>query len=168
MVEKQEIYNSVVKYNGVFPYKDFYKFCYVWLMEDMEVGTFSERKYEEKIQGNSKEIKVSWETTKELTDYFRMDIKVKFHITGMTNVEVNKDGQKIKMNKGEIKITVKGVLSRDYKGKFETNATMKFLRALYEKYIIASRVDYFETYLVQKADEFLNQSKAYLDLEGKR
>ena len=168
MAEKQEIYNSVVKYNGVFPYKDFYKFCYVWLMESMEVDEFSEKKYEEKIQGNSKEVKVKWETKKKLTDYFQMGVKVSFHITGMTNVEINKDGKKIKMNKGEIKMTVKGTLIRDYDGKFETSARMKFLRALYEKYIITSRVDYFEGYLVEKADELLNQAKAYLDLEGKR
>lgn len=168
MPEKEEIYSSVVKYTGVFPYKDFYKFCYIWLMEDTEVDTFSEKKYEEKIQGNEKEVKITWETTKKLTDYFRMDIKIKFHIVNMVNVEINKDGKKLKMNKAEIKITVKGTLVRDYQGKFETQALFKFLRGLYEKYIVTSRVDYFERYLVEKSDDFLNQAKAYLDLEGKK
>ena len=110
MVEKEQIYNTKLKYKGVFPYKLFYQFCYDWIMEQTEVDTFSEKEYEEKIQGNEKEVKIEWETTKKLTDYFRMDIKINFHITNMVNVEINRDGKKFKMNEAKVKVIIKGNL----------------------------------------------------------
>ena len=86
----------------------------------------------------------------------------------MVNVEINKDGNKIKTNQGKIKITTQGNLLRDYKGKFETRPFYKFLRGIYEKWVITQRVIQFEQYLSGKCDEFAGQTKAYLDLEGKR
>ena len=167
MVEREEIYAGKVKYDGVFSYGDFYKFCYDWLTEEL-ILVLTEKQYEEKISGNEKEVKIKWEGVKELTDYFKIEIKVEFHITNMVNVEINKDGNKIKMNQGKVKITTKGNLLRDYKGKFETHAFYKFLRGIYEKWVITQRVLQFENYLSGKCDEFAGQAKAYLDLEGKR
>ena len=97
-----------------------------------------------------------------------MEMKVEFHITQMVNVEINKDGNKIKMNQGKIKMTTKGNLLRDYKGKFELRPFYKFLRGIYEKWVITQRVIQFESYLSGKCDEYAGQAKAYLDLEGKR
>ena len=167
MVEKEEIYAGKVKYSGVFPYRDFYQFCYDWLLEELAL-ILTEKEYEEKISGNEKEVKFKWVGTKELTDYFKIEIKVSFHITNMVNVEINKDGNKIKTNQGKIKITTQGNLLRDYKGKFETRPFYKFLRGIYEKWVITQRVIQFEQYLSGKCDEFAGQTKAYLDLEGKR
>ena len=95
-------------------------------------------------------------------------IKAEFHIINMTEVEVNQNGNKVKMNKGEVKLSVKGILERDYDGKFETNGYRKFLRSVYEKWIIPSRILEFEGQLAAKADEFVLQARAFLDLEGKR
>ena len=167
MVEKEEVYAGKVKYSGVFSYKDFYKFCYDWLAEELDL-ILAESEYEEKISGSEKEIKIKWIGFRELTDYFKMEIKVDFHITNLVNVELNKDGNKLKTNQGKMKIAIKGNLLRDYKGKFETSAFQKFLRGIYEKWIITQRVIQFEGYLSGKCDEFAGQAKAYLDLEGKR
>lgn len=167
MAEKEQIYSSTVKYTGIFSFKDYYKFCWEWLVE--EIGfIMQEDKYKEKIIGNEKELEIEWTGYKELTDYFKFDIKIKFRILGLSNVELNQNGVKIKTNKGEVKISVKGTLVRDYKGKFEIKPMYKFMRAVYEKYIITQRVEQFEDYVASKCDEFLGQAKAYLDLEGKR
>ncbi len=66
----------------------------------------------------------------------------------------------------ETKVT--GVLIRDYDGKFETGAFKKFLRSIYEKWVIKARIEQFEMKLIGDCDEFLSQAKAYLDLAGKR
>ena len=72
------------------------------------------------------------------------------------------------MNKGDIKIICKGTLMRDYDGKFEKDAFRKFLRGIYEKWIIAGRIEMFEERLAIKCDEFLEQTKAFLALEGRK
>lgn len=166
--EKEQIYSSSVKYVGIFSFRDFYKFCYEWLTEDTSMDFIMESKYEEKIKGDEKEVVVEWEGEKKITDYFRFDIKVKFEIKALKNVEVMQDGVKVKTNSGSAKIGVKGTLVRDYQGKFASSAFRKFMGSIYEKWVIPSRIKQFEDYVAEKCDEFLGQAKAYLDLEGKR
>ena len=167
MAERDSIFSSKTTYNGFFSFSDFYNFCYNWLTEEM--GLFvTEKKYSEKIMGDAKIIEIKWEGLKEITDYFQMEVKVDFRINNLTKVEINQGGVKIQTNKGSVEMKIVGVLSKDYKGKFETNAIRKILRGVYEKWVIPSRIDEFQGKIAQECDEFLNQAKAYLDLEGKR
>ena len=168
MAEKETIFSSEVKYAGIFSFKDFYKFCYEWITEETGTDSLSETKYEEKLKGDEKEIVVEWEGEKELTDYFRFDIQVKFEIRGLKNVEVMQSGKKVKTNQGSVKLKLKGILVRDYKGKFEMSAFNKFLRSTYEKWIITARIEEYKGKIAGDCDEFLSQAKAYLDLEGKK
>jgi len=82
-------------------------------------------------------------------------------------VEVVKDGIKKKADQAASnELAVKGTLVSDYQGKFEKNAWTKFLRGLYERWIIPERLDQMETKVFKEMDEFLGQVKAYLALEG--
>ena len=165
--EKDTIFSSKVKYSGVFKFSDFYKFCYMWLTDEFGLDVVEE-KYVEKIKGTSKDVEFSWVGTKEVTDYFKFEVKAKFKVDGMTDVEVAQDKIKTKMNKASVEVKISSTLIRDYKGKFEQSAFKKFLRSIYEKWVISSRIGQFEDKLVSGSDEFLSQIKAYLDLEGKR
>ena len=168
MPEKETIFSSTIKYEGIFGFKDFYKFCYDWLKEETGLDPLKETKYEEKIAGDKKEIKVEWKGEKKLTDYFRFDVEVKFEIKNLKEIEMNQGGSKIKTNDGSVKVEMKGILVRDYAGKFETTAFKKFLRSIYEKWVIPSRIDEYQAKISTDSDTFLNQAKAYLDLEGKK
>ena len=167
MAEREEIFNSKIKYTGIFDFKSFYKFCHEWLTEELGLN-LSEDKYTEKLAGNEKTIEITWSTFKKVTDYFRFNIKLKYKITGLQEVEITEAGKKIKTNKGVIELKVKGELVRDYEGKFERTAFNKFLRSIYEKWVIKSRIDQYEDKLITDCDEFLSQAKAFLDLEGKK
>ena len=167
MAEKDTVFSSTIKYKGIFSFSEFYNFCYQWLTE--EVGlVISENKYSEKLSGDSKNIEIKWGGEKEITDYFRFDTEISFVIGDLKKVEISKEGTKIETNQGIVQLKIKGILVRDYKGKFETNAFNKFLRGIYEKWIITSRIVEFENKIAEDCDEFLSQAKAYLDLEGKR
>jgi len=167
MAEKEEIFSSKMKYEGLWDFKEFYKFCYQWLVEEMHLDVI-EDKYSEKITGDSKGIKIEWTGKRKVTDYFQFSVSVKFEIIGLINVEITKDGRKVKMNNGLVEMKVKGSLIRDYDGKFEKTASRKFMRSIYEKWVIPSRINQFEEKLVSDCDEYLAQAKAFLDLEGKR
>ena len=167
MSEKDTIFSSKVKYTGIFSFKDFYVFCYDWLTDETDL-LISEDKYKEKLDGDSKKIDIQWTGIRKVTDYFKFEIEIKFRIIGLTEVEIQEGSTKVKTNKGSVQVDVKGVLVRDYEGKFETNAIQKFLRSIYEKWIISSRITEYENKIAADCDEFLNQAKAYLDLEGKR
>ena len=165
--EKDTIFSSKVKHSGIFRFSDFYKFCYDWLVEESGLKVVEEQ-YAEKIKGTSKDIEIKWVGTKKVSDYFKFEIKVAFKIIGMEDVEVLQDKVKVRMNKGLIEVKISSTIIKDYQGKFEQNAFKKFLRGIYEKWVIPSRISQYETKLVGDSDEFLSQIKAYLDLEGKR
>lgn len=167
MAEKNTLLTNKVKYNGIFSFSDFYNFCYRWLTEETDLIIF-ENKYEEILTGDSKNIQIEWTGSKKLTDYFKFEIKVKFRILRLTKVEITQNGTKVETNKGSVEIKVEGIIVKDYEGKFETTAFLKFLRSIYEKWIITSRINEFEDKIISDSDEFLSQAKAYLDLEGKR
>ncbi len=168
MAEKETVFSSKIKYAGIFSFRDFYKFCYDWVIEEIDISDFSENKYEEKIKGDSKDISVEWEGSKNLTDYFKFGIKVEFKVLALKNIEIARGGAKINTNEGTVEMNVKGILVRDYQGKFEMSAFKKFLRSIYEKWVIQSRIIEYEDKIAGQCDEFLGQAKAWLDLEGKR
>ncbi|OGJ12184.1 hypothetical protein A3K62_02760 [Candidatus Pacearchaeota archaeon RBG_16_35_8] len=167
MSEKETIFSSKIKYKGIFLFKDLYKFCYDWLTEETGLDIV-EDKYNEKLSGDMKEIVVEWTGSKDMTDYFQFESKIKITISELKKVEINKGGAKVEMNSGSVEIGMKGNLVRDYDGKFETSAFKKFLRSIYEKWVIPSRIEHYEDKIIGSCDEFLNQAKSYLDLEGKK
>ncbi|MEK6847653.1 MAG: hypothetical protein AABX50_00835, partial [Nanoarchaeota archaeon] len=121
MPERETIFSSKIKYTGIFSFKDFYKFCYFWLKDELGFEIM-EDKYTEKIEGDSKKIELKWTCKKKLTDYFRFDAEVEMKAEKIKEVEVNQSGIKVKTNEGAIEVSIKGILVRDYNGKFETTA----------------------------------------------
>jgi hypothetical protein len=167
MAEKDKIFSSKIKYNGIVDFAAFYKFCYDWLKEETGLSV-SESKYAEKLSGDSKNITVDWTGTREMSDYFKFEAKISFNVAGLTPVEITQDGKKIKTNKGSIEIGISGTLVKDPKGKFEKSGFQKMLRGIYEKMVISDRIEQMQGKVASDCDEFLSQAKAYLDLEGKK
>jgi hypothetical protein len=165
--EEETVFSTKVKYNGIFNFPEFYRFCYDWLKDDMNLD-IAEKKYSEKIKGDAKDIEIEWEGTKTVTDYFKNKVKVTYRIIGLTKVDVMQGNAKVSTNKGSVEIGVKGILMRDYEGKMERTAFQKFLRGIYDKWVIPARIKEFEERVIMSCDNFLGQAKAWLDLEGKR
>lgn len=166
-MEKETVFSSQITYGGIFSFKDFYRFCYDWLTEEIGMQII-EDKYSEKLSGDEKNIEVRWRCEKKITDYFRFDATVTFIVNSLKKIEITNGGRKVETNKGMIRVKIEGIIVRDYLGKFETSAFNKFLRGIYEKWVITSRIEELKERIINYSDEFLLQSKAYLDLEGKR
>lgn len=168
MAEKDKIFSSKIKYGGIFNFGEFYKFCYEWVRDEMGFSSIVEEKYAEKLSGDSKNIDIEWSGSRTLTDYFKAEIKISFRVIGLTQTEISYGNRKIKTNKGSVEVSIKGTLVKDPQGNFEKDAIRKFLRGIYEKTVIPTRVSEYSDKILKDCDEFLAQAKAYLDLEGKK
>jgi len=166
MVEKDIVFKGKVKHKGIFDFKELYRFCFTWLV-DKDYWVV-EKSYSEKVNPNGKEVEIEWDAKRKISDYFRFNLKVNWRILGMKDVEVEKEGAKITLNKGQPEISVSAVLEKDYEHRWEGSAFLKFLRGLYDRYIIRGRIEKYEDKIYSEADEFLAQVKAFLALEGKR
>jgi hypothetical protein len=167
MAEVDRIYESKVKFSGLFDFKSLYNFIFTWL-SDYGYGIIEEKSYTEKIKPEGKEIEISWNARRKISDYFRFLLKIGWRILGMTNVEVQKGGIKTKLNKGDVEIKITGFLEKDYEHRWETSPFFKFLRTIYDKYIIKSRIEGYERKIMEEVDELVAQTKSYLEMEGKR
>jgi hypothetical protein len=166
MVEKSSVFEEKVRQKGFFSFSGLYDFCFEWLKD--EGYKISEDKYTEKIKGEAKDIEVKWTALKKVTDYFKNEIKITFRIWALTDAEIEVGGKKQKTNNGDITITIKASLERDYEGKWEKSAQYKFFRGIYDRYIIRTTIDEYEDNLEEKAEKLTNEIKAFLALEVKR
>jgi len=165
MAELDVVFTGKVKQKGVFDFAELYNFTYNWFVD--KDYFIVEKVYTEKAQPDGKEVEIEWEAKRKISDYFRFVIKVNWRILGMKDVEVMKEGDKVKINKGYPEIKVKATLEKDYEHRWEGNALLKFLRGVYDRFVIRGRIESYEEKIYQEADEFLAQTKAFLALEGK-
>ncbi|OIO40258.1 hypothetical protein AUJ10_03725 [Candidatus Pacearchaeota archaeon CG1_02_31_27] len=165
MVEKEKQYREKVKYGGIFDFKDAYTFLSNWFIDEDYV--LEEEKYTEKVGESGKYVEVKWNAWKKISDYFKFEIKVKWEIFNMTTVEIEKGGKKIKLNKGGNEVDFKGYLVRDWENKWETTPWKKFMRSVYDRFIIRARLEDYEFEVLEETKEAVEQLKAYFSLIGR-
>ncbi|MFH1358406.1 MAG: hypothetical protein ABIH37_00795 [archaeon] len=164
MVEKDRIYKGKVKQKGIFNFKDSYQFLFDYLKD--ENYDITEEKYVEKVEGESKNLEIIWTGTKEVSDYFRFEYRIRWWILGMKKIRVKKEGQEITMDSGTVEIRFESYLQKDYENRWENNPFFKFIRGFYDRYIMKSRADDFVDRLFNDTLELIAQAKSFLAIEG--
>jgi len=164
MVEKSRVYKGNLKQKGIYNFKDFYEFLYDYLVD--ENYDIFETKYTEKIEGESKNLEIIWTATREISDYFRYEMKLHWFVLGMKKIKVKKEGKEITMDSGTMEIKFEAYLQKDYENRWENHPSWKFLRGLYDRYIIKSRIDEYGMALMDEVNETIAQAKSFLAIEG--
>ncbi len=166
MAEKDILIREKAEYTGVFDFTASYEYAFQWLRD--EQYNVVEEKYNEKVTPEGREITIEWKAYKEITDYFKSEISIRFELKRVVDVEVEIEGKKKKMNKGMYRTELKGVLIRDPKARWESTGMYQFLREIYNKYIIPGRVDQMEDKVKDDAIAFKEAMKSFLEFSGSR
>lgn len=166
MAEKDLVLKEKLEHSGVFEFPALYSFAHSFFKE----GGYgvNEDKYSEKVNNGKRDIEIEWKITKDISDYFKEEYKVKIEIGEMTEVEVEVDTQRKKMNKGKLKIEISGNLIKDKDNKWETSSFNRFIRDVYNKYVVPSRINERSGKVADNVRDFLEQMKKFLELSGKR
>ena len=165
MSEKDSIYKGKIMQKGIFNFKDIYEFLYNYLTD--ENYDVDEIKYVEKIKGDEKDLEIIWNCTKEVSDYFKNEVNLVWSVLGMKKVKVKKGNQEIILDSGSVEIKFSSSLIKDYENRWENNPGLKFIRGVYDRYIIKSRIDEYQVKLWEEVHEVINQAKSFLAIEGK-
>jgi len=166
MVQKDQIIEETMEHAGIFDFAAFYSFAHSWFKEERYGVT--EEKYSEKVSGDARNINIKWLSSKDFDDYFKIEIEILFSIKDLTDVQVEIDGEKRKMNKGTIALKIRGTLTKDYESKWDPSPVTRFLRDVYNKYVIPQKVNDMKSMVQQEVTVFKDELKAFLELEGKR
>ncbi len=166
MAIESEVFSQTVKHKGYFNYSDFYSYCYDWLKDEgFEVA---EEEYVEKLSDFGKEILITWKIKRKVSDYVKFIGSISWHILGLSGAEVMIDGKKTKTNKGELKLKINASLEKDYDSKWDASPFLKMLRGIYDRYIIRATIKLYEDRWESKISSFVEDVKAYLNLEGRK
>src|SRR3989344_95632 len=164
MAEKDKVHNGKIKQEGIFNFKDFYEFLYDYLTD--QNYDVVELKYVEKLKGESKDIEIIWIATKEVSDYFKFDIRVHWLIYGMKKIKAKREGEELIMDNGTMELRFDAWLVKDWENGWENRPFWKFLRGVYDRFIVKSRVDDYGIKLWEESIEVINQAKSFLAVEG--
>ena len=167
MSDKERIVKEKLDYSGIFDFKGFYSFCYNWLKSEEEYDV-AEEKYSEKVSGNARTIAVEWKGDKSISDYFKISIKLKFDFDNMVDVEVETDGVKKKLNKGSVKVEITGDLIIDQESKWDATPFYIFIRKVYDKYIIPSKIGDMQGKVAGLVVDLKENMKSFLEMSGRR
>lgn len=154
------IANRKVRHVGIFDFRETYRYAYMWFID--EGYDLIEKNYTEKLTSRGKEIEIEWLALRKISDYFRFRIEAKWRIANMADTEVMEEGKKIRMNSGDLEVRFKAILEKDYEHRWEGNAFFKFLRGLYDKYIIRARIEQYEQKIFFEVEDIMSQIKSYL------
>ncbi|MBT3416853.1 hypothetical protein HON86_03095 [Candidatus Woesearchaeota archaeon] len=159
-----KVMSTAIKDKGIFDMGELYSLIKEWLTWEGygdEKKTFQEEVYVERIKGDSKQIEIKWCAEKFMGPYLLHTINITFNILGMKDIEVEIDGKKIGTNKLDLSLKMDAKVTTDRQGKFKKR---KFIKKLYEDYIINERISASKSMLSAKAYTLADEIKEYLEL----
>jgi len=174
-----------VKYKDIFDMKEYYTALYYWLQEyGWEDGVpkspkqeWFERYYNEKIDpSGAKEIWIRWRLNKPVprNNKLRYHLDMDFHVIALTSTEVIKEGQKIKVNKGEVELKINGSIEKLYEREFDNSGSWGKVKKLFTKRVYDKTIEekkkelYQEMYVLQNFIKQWFKLKRYLPYEEVR
>jgi len=163
MAEKKLVIDQKrLNYTGLFSVTDLYQLIDNWLRE-YAYDKF-EKKNEEIVGPTGKDIILELRPWLKITDYAKNEIRIKIFMKDVKEVEVEKDGSKIKLNQGEVQMIFDGYTVTDYENRWENKPVFVFLRAIFDKYIFEFYSNKFEDVLIEDVNHLYMTVKSFLNL----
>lgn len=153
-----------VKYVGIFDLKDLYRKMKFWLeFKGYGPEKGMEKQYNERIKPNGKQIEIKWVSTDEVATYVHKVIEVTFFILGLESIEIDKDGKKIKTQKGDVEMRFTGYLVLNVGDQLGDDNSMP--NRIYKRFVLKRNIDTYKIELYDDLTEFQDEVKSYLTMQ---
>lgn len=157
----------IIRYKGIFDMEGLYRLIVQWLKSRRY--WFHETTYKHKIPSPlGAEEEIGFWAERKIDEYYKYEMRVAFHLWNMQEVEVIRNGKKVKLINARLEIVIGATMTMDYQGRFDKSPFYKNLRDFYHKYIIKDRLEfiYYDTlhYRMAKLQAVI---KDYLDMQAK-
>jgi len=122
--------------------------------------SFFEREYEDLIKSGKKNVTIKWEGSKNIDDYSKFYIFIKFNIKNYELVDTPKE----KLIEGSLKLSFWSDILTDYEYKWENKPIWKFLRGVSDKFFTDKKRKFYEAELKNETYNLFNKAKSFLNL----
>lgn len=126
--------SNMIRFRGIFSFSDVMKAIKKWLVDrDYE---FNEPTHKWKVPAEGVEAEIKITGDRKLNEYVKYWITVGVKTWDMRDVEVVKDGQKMKLQEGKIAIEVGGKYDLDWQKRFGGSKFLQGLQDFMHKFIL--------------------------------
>ena len=163
MVETEVVVDQLrLTYEGLFSVKEVYKMMAEWLEE--KGYDQKEVKNIESVTPDGKYIEIEIQPWKKFTDYIKSMIRVRMVFSEIKEVEVEKDGVKVKLNQGKAHFVIDGYLQTDYESRWEEKPMFILVRTLFDKYFYQPFMTGYRGHLKENVMDLHGRLKGFLNL----
>lgn len=155
--------NVTISFDGLFDFADLMSTVKEFYMT-YGFGWF-ESQHNEIVKEAGKDLFLHTDHRRELSDYAKSRIVMFITVRNLTDVEIEKDGRKMVVNKGKITFEFEAYIQSDYMGRFERKPWMYFYRAMMEKFIGVREMHRYKTLVREDLDTILKEINGYLNTE---
>ncbi|MAG39296.1 hypothetical protein CMO90_04390 [Candidatus Woesearchaeota archaeon] len=163
MAEIQTIIDGKkLEYEGLFEPKE----LYTVIDQEMQQHGFDKNEVlnSEHVYQNSKQLEMVLRPYKKLSDYVKVEIKIKITAKNLKNVEIKKKGLTKKFYKGNIEIIFTSYLITDYENSWEMKPFYYFMRMIMDKFIYKNYIDEAKSEIITITNGLYEEIRSYLNM----
>ena len=164
MAERTIVVDSLVlNYQGIFNLNEFYRITDKYFRE--KGFDKYEKRNEEQVLKDQRQISIQIEPWKKINDYAKEVIKMNYNFTNIKDVTVVKDKHRVVLQQGKVSIKMMGYLETDWEHKWEGNAVLFFIRAIFDQFIYKIQTDKYQGLVAEDCQHLYSIMKSYLNLQ---
>ncbi len=157
VVDKQRL-----SYEGLFNVLDLYNLINEWLEEKgydkREIQNF------ENVSPQGKYIELLMQPWKKITDYAKIEIRMRIIMSEVKEVDIEKDGARVRLNQGKVQMVFDAMLTTDYENRWEGKPVYFLTRELFNKYFYKPFHDWDIHVVKGDYNQLISLIKSYLNL----
>lgn len=163
MSEKKLVVDQVkLTYEGLFDLNGLYRLIDGFFYE--KNWDKFEKMNQEMLTPTGKHIRLELWPLKNVTDYYRNHIKIRANFVDVVKVEVEKDGAKIKLDKGRVMFIFDCYVESDRYGNWRKKPFLWFIRTMMDRYIFKEHYLKVQSWLMSDFDELYTRIKSFLNV----
>ncbi len=163
MSEKKLVIDQMkLTYEGIFDLNGLYRLIDGWFYQ--KGYDKWERKNYEQVLPTGKDIEIELLPWKKTTDYFKNIIRIRMRCTNVKDVEIEKQGVKMRLNQGKVMMIFDGYLESDYEHRWEEKPLFFLIRTLFDKYVFKTYFNKYEKWLVNDVYDIHGRIQRFLNL----
>ena len=163
MAERETLVDNYrIQYEGLLSVVD----LYTMIDEYFEEKGYDkrEKKNIEKVSPEGKYIEIHVEPWKKMTDYAKSVIGVRVVMSDIKEVEIEKDGVKVKLNQGKVQFVFDAWLETDYEHRWEMKPMFFLVRTIFDKYFFKNYTISFKNEVASDLNQLIVLMRSFLNL----
>ncbi len=149
-------------YEGLFNAEELFSVISGWFFG--KHWDWYEKMNQEQVTPEGKQIRIILEPWKCISDYYKIIMNIRLNMVDVKEVEVEHQGQSLKLNQGLVRMTIDAYVVSDRKDQWGSRPLYWFMSIIFGKYFFREHYAKAETWIKSDVDDFYNKVKDYLNV----